>query len=44
MTPDLESSSEQIAGFCLNSVSPEENERQGIRQGWINQLGVRRPW
>lgn len=44
MTPDLESSSEQIAGFCINSVSPEENERQGIRQGWINQLGVRRPW
>jgi len=44
MTHDPESGGEQIAGFCLNSVSPEENERQGIRQGWINQLGVRRPW
>jgi mycothiol synthase len=44
MAPDLESGDEQIAGFCLNSVSPEENKRQSIEEGWINQLGVRRPW
>jgi mycothiol synthase len=44
MASDPESGVEQIVGFCLNSVSPQENERQGIREGWINQLGVRRPW
>ena len=35
---------EEIAGFSVNYVSLEENERQGIQQGWIGQLGVRRPW
>ncbi len=35
---------DQIAGHSINYVRPEENAREGINQGWIGQLGVRRPW
>ena len=44
VTPDPESGPEKIIGFCLNSVSPDENERHGVRKGSINQLGVRQAW
>jgi len=44
MPPDLEHGGEQIAGFCFNSVSSNENLRRGINEGWINPLGVRCPW
>jgi mycothiol synthase len=35
---------EEVAGFALNFLSPEENERQGLREAWVGDLGVRRPW
>jgi mycothiol synthase len=35
---------DQVAGFSVNRVSPEENAREGIQQGWIGTLGVRRAW
>jgi mycothiol synthase len=34
----------EIAGFSINSVNPEKNRQRGINEGWINQLGTRRPW
>jgi ribosomal protein S18 acetylase RimI-like enzyme len=36
--------SEEIVGFSMNAVSPEENQRKGINEGWIHQLGTRRAW
>jgi len=33
-----------VIGLCLNVVNPESNERQGIQEGWIQTLGVRRAW
>lgn len=35
---------EEVAGFAICFHSPEENERQGIREAWVGLLGVRRPW
>ena len=35
---------EEVAGVSFNTVSPEEIARQGINQGWVAELGVRRPW
>jgi ribosomal protein S18 acetylase RimI-like enzyme len=35
---------DQVAGVCLNVVNRETNERQGRREGWIQDLGVRRAW
>lgn len=35
---------DQIAGFSINSVSPEKNRQRGVNEGWINQLGTRRGW
>jgi len=35
---------EEVAGFTLNFLSPEENERNGIQEAWVGVLGVRRPW
>ena len=34
----------EIAGFCLNRVSTDEIRATGIKEGWIQELGVRRPW
>jgi mycothiol synthase len=33
-----------VAGVCANWVYPEENERLGVNRGWLEQVGVRRPW
>jgi mycothiol synthase len=44
MASKPERGGEVIAGFVINSVSPEENERYGIREGRIGQLGVLRSW
>ncbi len=35
---------EEVVGFAINFLSPEENERQGIQEAWVGLLGVRRPW
>jgi len=35
---------DQVAGVSFNTVSPEENARHGINEGWIAELAVRRPW
>lgn len=34
----------EIAGFSINGVNLEKNRQRGINEGWINQLGTRRPW
>jgi mycothiol synthase len=36
--------SREVAGFCLVIVNDEENKRLGVRRGWIDILGVRRPY
>ena len=33
-----------MAGFCVNMVRVEENQSAGIREAWIQDLGVRRNW
>jgi ribosomal protein S18 acetylase RimI-like enzyme len=35
---------DEVAGFSINGVSPEENARHGRSDGWIEELAVRRPW
>jgi len=35
---------EEVAGFTMNFLSPEENERNGIQEAWVGDLGVRRAW
>ncbi len=35
---------EQVAGACLCQVHTEDNARQGLREGWIDSLAVRRSW
>ncbi len=35
---------DQVAGFSINFLNEEENERKGIREAWVGDLGVRRPW
>ncbi len=34
----------EIAGYSLTGIHPEDWEGLGFREGWIHQLGVRRPW
>lgn len=35
---------DQMAGAIVNSVHSEDNARQGLSEGWIHLLGIRRPW
>jgi mycothiol synthase len=35
---------DEVAGFSLNGVSPDENARHGRSDGWVEVLAVRRPW
>jgi mycothiol synthase len=35
---------EEVAGFTINGISPEENARHGRSEGWVEELAVRRPW
>jgi mycothiol synthase len=35
---------DQIAGVIQNWIWPEENERLGVRRGWLEHISVRRPW
>jgi mycothiol synthase len=35
---------DEIAGVVQAWVWPEENERLGVRRGWLEHISVRRPW
>jgi ribosomal protein S18 acetylase RimI-like enzyme len=35
---------DRLAGFCINKVRVEENQASGIQEGWIEEVGVLRPW
>ena len=35
---------EEVAGYVLNSVHPDDWPGLGFTEGWTHQLGVRRPW
>jgi mycothiol synthase len=50
-TPELDTSlwevawdGDEVAGSVWNMVFAEENERLGIRRGWLEHISVRRPW
>jgi ribosomal protein S18 acetylase RimI-like enzyme len=34
----------EVAGYTVNYVAEADWEAAGIREGWVGQLGVRRPW
>ena len=49
--PSLDTSTWQVAwagddvvGAVMTWVSPEENERVGIKRAWLDHISVRRPW
>ncbi len=49
--PDLDPSlwqvawdGDEVAGVSMNTIYAEENERLGIKVGWLDQVSVRRPW
>lgn len=47
--PDLtviaeNTASHEIAGYCSILINEDENGRLGVRRGWIDILGVRRPY
>ncbi len=35
---------DEIAGYSLTGTYPDEWDGLGFSEGWIQQLGVRRPW
>ena len=35
---------EEVAGVVQNWIWPEENERLGVKRGWLEHISVRRPW
>ncbi len=35
---------DQVIGLSLNMVNTETNQRYGIREGWVSELGVLRAW
>ena len=35
---------DQVAGIVEGWIWPEENERLGLRRGWLEEISVRRPW
>jgi mycothiol synthase len=34
----------EVAGSVMNFVFAEENDRLGVRRGWLEHISVRRPW
>jgi mycothiol synthase len=34
----------EVAGVVQNWIWPEENERLGVKRGWLEHISVRRPW
>jgi len=39
---DVESN--EVVGVSINSIFAKENEQNGFKRGWVDTLGVRRPW
>jgi GNAT superfamily N-acetyltransferase len=35
---------DEIAAYSINGVSLERNAQRGVQEGWVHQLGTRRPW
>ena len=35
---------DQVAGVVENWIWPDENEKLGVRRGWLERISVRRPW
>jgi ribosomal protein S18 acetylase RimI-like enzyme len=35
---------EEVAGYAVNYVAEPDWEATGVHEGWVGQLGVRRPW
>lgn len=35
---------DQVAGAVENWIWPEENEKLGVKRGWLERISVRRPW
>lgn len=35
---------DEVAGSVMNFIFAEENERLGVRRGWLEHISVRRPW
>ncbi len=35
---------EEVVAISINHYSPEENQRKGVDEAWIGDLGVRRAW
>ena len=35
---------DEIAGVVQNWIWPAENERLGVKRGWLERISVRRPW
>ena len=35
---------DEVAGFSFNTISPEENARNALSEGWVAELGTRRSW
>jgi ribosomal protein S18 acetylase RimI-like enzyme len=35
---------DEIAGYTVNYVAEADWQASGVREGWVGQLGVRRPW
>jgi mycothiol synthase len=35
---------DEVAGIIMNNIYPDENEKIGLRMGWLDHVSVRRPW
>jgi mycothiol synthase len=35
---------EEVIGLCINRVMEEKNRNEGIREGWVQEVAVRRGW
>lgn len=49
--PDIDTSlwrvawdGDEVAAVIMNFIYPEENERLGVRRGWLDRISTRRPW
>jgi mycothiol synthase len=50
-TPELDTTlwkvawaGDEVAGSVMSFIFDEENERLGVRRGWLEHISVRRPW